>query len=61
MTEKRINIQTKRVKRNNKNSGYILMSKDYINKDVLVMTIEELEFIIGRKLKYVNIVEYENK
>ena len=45
-----VDIQTKTVKTNGKN-GYIYMNGKYIGKEFIVLTLEDLEFIAGRKLK----------
>lgn len=50
MAEK-INIVTKEVRNLNQSNGYISMPRDSIGKEFVVMTQEELEFLLGRKLE----------
>ena len=44
-------IKTREVKKHNNTSGYIQMPKKDIGKEFVVMTLEELEFMVGRKLE----------
>jgi hypothetical protein len=42
-------IVSKEVKKLNNTSGYIPMKYDEVGKEFIVMTLRELEFLIGRK------------
>jgi hypothetical protein len=47
----KIKIITKEVKKHNNTAGYIPMRLDEIGKEFVVMSLRDLEFLVGRKLE----------
>lgn len=49
MTKETFELQRKEVRKHNATAGYISMPLEDVGKEYLVMTLQDLEFLLGRK------------